>query len=351
MNGENGNGVSTVQQVVDGLTKQGYLLDLTVHRWHGQSRLTEADLGLEGLTDKQLHKLGRRQLVPAEEIAKLGLYEQRARQAVTQRSFEFPFGGARFVPVNVLGALLADLEVIRKEFVEAVADFCGRYESLSEETKRAWAENAQTLAQELKKGSEWLEAFRVRLQQAYPSRAEVEGSFGIEWSLYQIALPQGLHTKVIDADKALEAARLSEQARRQAEQKVSAFVGEAALELRQRAGELCRHVATQIQKSGEKVTEKSLQPLREMISQFKALDFTGDVEFAATLEKLQSDFLGAGKESGTAKQLRGSADYRQEVSRALSLVTDAALGDVEKAAQEALDRFLAHGSYGRAVAE
>lgn len=343
------NATTNAEAVLAGITQQGYLLDLTISRWSGQARLTEADLGLEGLTDVELHRLGRRQLVPAEEISAVGKLEQRARKAVEHRSYTFPLGGARFVPIKVLGGLLADLDEARSLFLAAVNSFCERYNQMREQMAAEWMENARRIQSELKKDDAWLADFESRLASAYPTVEKVREAFSMEWSLYQIALPRGVQAKVIAAGEALEAAELAAKARAKVEQQVTAFVGEAAVELRRRTGELCRHVAEQVRKSGEKVSEKSLQPLRDLISQFRALDFTGDSGFAQELERLQTEWLGANKGDKIAEGLRQSEDYRQAMSGALSVMADRAVGDAEKAAAEALERFTRFGRLGRAV--
>lgn len=339
----------TAQHIVDSIKKEGYLIDLAVSKWSGKARLEAEDLGVEGLTEKELHKLGQRQLVPAEEIQAIGRIEQAARQRIQETSYEFPAGRARFVPVKVLGQLLADLSDLRTKFEAASDDFCKRYAEISDAHRKVALENAKKIAAELKKDAAWLADFEGRLEAAYPTREDVRTAFSIEWTLFQFALPSGLQAKVVAADKALEVARLAEEARRKVEEKVTSFVGEAAVELRRRAGELCQHVADQIEKSGEKITEKSLQPLRELIQQFKAMDFTGDEDFAKTLDTLSKDWI-KGKDDEVAKGLRENAEYRASIGKALSSVAERALGESQEAAAAAVERFLKFGNLGRAVA-
>jgi hypothetical protein len=332
------------------ISQQGYLVELSISRWSGRARLVEADLGLEGLTDADLHHLGRRQLVPAKELAEIGKIESRARARVTDVSYRFPVGGGRFVPNRVLGNLLADLAKIRADYTKAVDAFCASYEKIAEDMRAQWAANAQQIKTSLGKDDAWVEAFNARLAASYPAIDEVRGAFSMEWSLFEFALPSNLKKQLVDASTALEAGRLAEEARRAMESKVNAFVGEAALELRRRAGAMCAHVAQQVKDSGGKVTERTLQPLRDLIEQFKAMDFTGDAVFAAELDKMQSQWLGADKEAGTAAKLREDTDYREQLAAALTTVSDRALAESEKAASEALERFLKFGGAGRAVA-
>jgi hypothetical protein len=339
---------STTELIVEGVTRAGYLIDLNVSKWSGQARLTEADLGLEGITDSDLHRLGRRQLVPSEEIAAIAKFDSRARAALTAVSYEFPLGHARFVPTKLLGKLLADLDVIRSEFNAKVADFCARYAELSAQVKAEYATWADKVQVELHKDEGWRAMFNARLESAYPDVEKVRKCFGLEWALYQFALPAGLSAKVIQADDALRVARLAEEARLKVEAQVQGFIGEAATELRRRCGELCQHVATQVTKSGEKVSEKTLQPLRDLIAQFKDMDFTGDADFGATLDSLSSEWL-KGKDNGVAKELRADEDYRVSMSNALEAVAEKAVGDAQRAAAEAVERFVKFGSYGRAV--
>lgn len=340
---------SVVQEVCDALAQQGYLLDLNVSRWAGQTRLTEEDLGLDGLTDSNLHRLGRMQLVPADELAKIMRIEQRARQALAHRSFKFPFGGARFVPEKMLGILLSELDRCRTEFNAAVESFVLDYGTMRRKMHSTWMENARRLQQELGKPAEWLNAFEGRLEAAYPSSEVVRRSFDIQWLMYQMALPQGLNVRLIDTKNAMEAARLADEARRNMEAQVQSFVGEAAQELRSRAASLCAHVSEQIGKNGDKLSEKSLNPLRELIAEFQAMDFTGDADFKATLDRLRSELLGGAK-SGTAEALRGDANFREQFKQGLDAVVAKVEGEATQVTEEAVSRFLKFGRMGRAAA-
>ena len=51
-------------------------------------------------------------------------------------SYQFPIGGARFVPVTVLASLMADLSRIRADFYAAVEAFGAKYDTVTE-THRA----------------------------------------------------------------------------------------------------------------------------------------------------------------------------------------------------------------------
>lgn len=341
---------ATPEAIVDVLTERGFLFELRISQWSGRARLTEADLGLEGLTRDDLHRLGQRQLVPRAELAKISAIGTRARERLGAVSYKFPIGSARFLPAAVVAPLLADLARIRADFIAAVTAFDLAFETLAEAHRAEWRENAQRIKAANNLSDEWLAEFDARLLACYPPADEVRGEFGMEWSLFQFALPRGVRAKLVDAEQALEAARLADEARRQVEQQVAAFVGEAAVELRRRAGETCANVARQIAENGEKLSERSLAPVREMIAQFRALDFTGDDGFAAELERFQAEILGAGKEAGVAKQARESADYRETLGAALRGLADRALGDTAKASQEALERFLSHGRTGRKLA-
>ena len=339
----------TGQLVAEALTQRGYLMELRVSRWSGRHRLSESDLGLDGLTDAALHRLGQRQLVPADAVSRIAAVETRARKRVENVSYPFPIASARFVPVAVLGPLLADLSRLRDEFRVEVSAFCLQYDALVVTQRAAWRANALRLAGERGLSDEWLEAFDARLLAQYPDEEAVRQAFGMEWNLFQFALPKGMRARLVGSEEALQAARLADEARAQVEAQVSQFVGEAAVELRRRAGELCAHVARQVRENGERVTEKSLQPLRDLIAQFRALDFTGDDGVASELERFQRETLGLDRSANTAARAREDADYRASLATALDDMAKRAVGESNTAAAEALERFLAFGRAGRAV--
>lgn len=336
-------------EVTDALQQEGCLVELRVSKWSGRAPLEPDDLGLPpGVVDDRLHHLGRRQLVPKERLDVLAKLEARARTRVANSSYEFPIGGGRFVPAAALGALLADLAKIRADFEAAVSDFCANFDASTSVTRAELIACAERTALELGKDAAWKERFETRLAQAYPVVESVRAAFSMQWNLYQLTVPSGLQARAVTAAQALEAGRIAEEARERVEAQLSAFVGEAAVELRRRAGELCRHVARQVGQGG-RLSERTIQPLRDLIAEFRAIDFTGDGEFAEQLERLQADWLGANRDAGTAERAREDADYRQQLGNALTTVADRALAESEQAAAEALQRFLARGPGGRAV--
>jgi hypothetical protein len=338
----------TVQQVVDGLVQEGYLVDLNVSKWAGQARLTEADLGLEGLTDSSLHRLGRKQLVAPEAIAKITAIEGRARARLTHRSFAFPFGQARFVPAKMLGLLLTEMQACKNDFDAAVEEFVNSYDALSVETRALWMASAEKLAEAHHKDDEgWLANFAGRLEQANPPKSKVRAAFDMNWNLYQFALPAGLQIKVIDAQRANQAATLALEAKARMEAQVSGFVSEANATLRQKAADLCSHIRGQL---GDKISEKSLNPLRELVQEFRNMDFTGDEDFAKTLEDLQANYLGETGAEGIAGSLRTKASFREAFGKALDQVSAKVEGEAQRVSQEAVDRFLKFGNLGRKAA-
>ncbi len=335
--------------VQDVLTQKGFLFQLSIRQWAGRARLTEDDLGLEGLTRSELHRLGQRQLIPKAVLAAIAAIGARARSRLSQVSYDFPIGGGRFVPVTVLASLLADLNRIKSEFIEQVTAFGIHYDEHAEAQRALWRQNATELKSARGLSDQWLEAFEERLVECYPPLDEVKEAFGFTWALFSISLPKNAAAQLVDGEEAIEAARLADEAKRQVEAQIASFVGEAAVELRRRAGELCAHVAKQVRESGEKVSERSLQPLRELIEQFKAMDFTGDRAFGEELEAFRANILGTDAKAGIAQAARESADYRESLAAALDGMATKAVGDSEKAATEALGRFLKFGRAGRAV--
>lgn len=340
-------GTNGIQQI---LMQHGQLVELKISDWRGKSRIESDDLGLAGVVDEDLHRLGHRHLVPPEELAKVAAVAARARVRLTGASYEFPIGGGRFVPVAALGSLLADLSRIRGDFERAVAEFVAKYPALAERTRGQLMACAERIKAELGKDDAWLTAFEQRLQASYPTAEAVTGAFAMTWNLYEITLPSGVDFRQVSAADALEAGRLAAEARERAEANLREFIGEAAVELRRRAGEMCRRVASRIREKGGTVTERAFQPLRDLVDEFRQLDFTGDEGFARQLEALRTEWLGEDGTAGTAARARDEVDYRERLGEALQAMGDQALAESERAAAEATARFLKYGGAGRAVA-
>src|SRR3954464_6406867 len=119
--------------LLDALTRQGVLINVSVRYWRGCKRLNPEDLGLKSsqLSDR-LISLGHKRLLPKEALAGLALVEGRAHALIEGNTFPFMNGLGHFLPNSKLAEITSKLEELEKEFWAAKAEFLKKYASLRE---------------------------------------------------------------------------------------------------------------------------------------------------------------------------------------------------------------------------
>jgi len=118
--------------LLDVLTREGVLLNVSVRFWRGCKKLKAEDIGLDpdNVSDR-LISLGHKRLLPKEATAALALVEGRAHALVESCSFPFLNGLAHFLPNKKLEEVTAKLKGLEEEFWKAKAEFIQRYARLS----------------------------------------------------------------------------------------------------------------------------------------------------------------------------------------------------------------------------
>ena len=167
-------------------------------------------------------------------------------------------------------------------------------------------------------------------------------SFSIVWTLFRLDVPKGLHEQVVDADRAEQAAMIALQIEEQNKAMMIDFLGERAVELRQKASEACDKIANRIKADG-KITERSIAPLRDLIDSYRDLDFTEDSVFAQQLDAFKAEWLGPDSKSGIAQRVRNDKDFAESFSKALDVLSSTAMDQSDEAQSEAVERFLKFG--------
>src|SRR5947208_202581 len=89
--------------LLDVLTREGVLANLSIRYWRGTKKLNAEDLGLNpDDVSKRLISLGHKRLLPKEATDALALIESRAHAFVENNTFPFLNGLAHFVPNSKL---------------------------------------------------------------------------------------------------------------------------------------------------------------------------------------------------------------------------------------------------------
>ena len=105
------------------LTREGVLLNVSVRYWRAHKKLRPEDIGLEpDKVSARLISLGHKRLLPREATAALALVESRAHALVEANTFPFLNGLAHFLPNAKLAGVTTQLRALEAEFAVATAN-------------------------------------------------------------------------------------------------------------------------------------------------------------------------------------------------------------------------------------
>ena len=135
--------------LLQALSRNGVLLNVSVRYWRGTKKLRPEDIGLEtGQLSERLISLGHKRLLPREATAQLALIESRAHALVEGNTFPFLNGLGHFLPNGRLGEVTAKLRELEREFWRAKAEFVGKYCALRAEAALQWEAMARKLVRD-----------------------------------------------------------------------------------------------------------------------------------------------------------------------------------------------------------
>ncbi|MEO5716285.1 MAG: DUF3150 domain-containing protein [Luteolibacter sp.] len=294
--------------LLDGICRRGVLVSTSVRYWRGCKRLNAEDLGLDPAhVSDRLIQLGHKRLIPRDALQAFALIESRVAATVESSSFPFLGGIARFVPNPRLGDLTYRLDKLRDEFREATLDFVAGYTPLRENAMAEWREAARNL-----NGNS--ERLIATIEQSFPPAGEIAKRFAFESLLFQIAAPDNIRLEVATGVEQLEIAedrrRIADDASRRLQSDLDGFIRESVASMREETARLAEEVLATINGSENGVHQRTLNRLTTFIDSFRTLNFAGDQQLEATLEKFRRDLL-----------TRSAEDYRND-STAMASLTD-----------------------------
>ena len=299
---------SSNQPLLDAVCRKGVLVATSVRYWRGCKRLNAEDLGLDPANvSERLIRLGHKRLIPKDALAAFALIESRVQATVESSSFPFLGGIARFVPNTRLSDLNDKLKKLEKEFGDATLDFVASYSTLRDSALAEWREAARHLNGDAGK-------LMATIEQSYPSNLEIRKRFAFETRLFQIAAPDGIRLEVAEGMAESEVAddrrRIADEATRRLQEDVNGFIRESVASLREETAKLATEVLATIDGSENGVHQRTLNRLGSFIDSFRSLNFAGDQQLEATLEKFRRDLL-----------TRSAEDYRND-GTAMASLTD-----------------------------
>ena len=324
--------------LLQSLTREGVLINVSVRYWRAHKKLRAEDLGLEpDKVSDRLISLGHKRLLPKEATAALALVESRAHSLVEANTFPFLNGLAHFVPNAKLGEVTGKLKALETEFWSAKEKFIGQYGCLRDAALVEWREMADKLSDDPARVVAAIEA-------AFPPTPALERKFGFDTQLFQIAVPErlGLDALSIGDQENLITAR--QQAAREAAAKIreqtQSFIADCVTSLREQTAQLCGDMLQSIRTGETGVHQKTLNRLIKFIDQFKQMNFVGDTQMEQQLETVRRELL-----TRTAEEYRqGGASAVATLESGLSRLADTARQLARQDATELVQRF---GGLGR----
>jgi hypothetical protein len=313
----------------------GILMQIHVSFWSGARILRPEDLGLKPEQVATAYKLGRKMLIPEEVIRNFRRIEGQARRLIEEKSYEFPFGNARFVPRRVFAKVTTKLEDLKAEYMALVDDLVAKYDQYRQEILPVYEEAADnaflTSTPAIMEGSldtydreadraAFKAQFLARLNSYYPPVESLKARFSLVWDVYEIAAPQLRDTSseaVIESIEEREKSIVA--ARAQMQNKIEGFVGDVVKVLRTEATEVCSRIATAI-KEGRVIRSTTVNSLKNFIEKFKDMNFVGDKTIEAQLDAIQRELLDAHPDTA----FLDNVELKEELGRRLATVVEEA---------------------------
>lgn len=319
-------------KLMDVLTREGLLINVSVRYWRAAKKLNPVDLGFEtSEVNKNLVSLGHKKLVPSEETKAFDQLESRAHQAVANNTFEFLGGVARFLPNAKLESLSATLVALQDEFNAELERFKERYLTVVERAKIAWVTEAKKLSYKP-------DLVIASMSKAYPRIDQLDQYFEFKVRTFSIQAPADMTAELERAGIGMEVIRARQKvindARKQFSDGVGGFVEECVRTMREETAKLCSEVLETVEGSRIGVSQKTLNRLTAFIDQFKSMNFVGDKEFETRLEEFRTQLT-----SKSAEDFRSSAENMVSLRDGIRGVAEFAKNMAQEDVSRLVDRF------------
>ena len=314
------------------LTREGVLLNVSVRFWRAAKKLQAQDLGLDpdDVTNR-LISLGHKKLLPREDLAAFALIESRAHALVDSNTFPFLNGLGHFLPNRKLADVMAKLNQLEADFKAAQSEFTDRYGRLRASSIQEWHDAARKLVRDP-------DQVVASIQDAFPPASRLGRYFTFAVNLFQIRVPERLEQDLVSAASQQEIVAARQRAAQEARQKITAgvetFVGDCVASLREQTAQLCDEMLAAFKDGKCGVHQKTLNRLVSFIDQFKALNFAGDQQLEARLESVRQQFL-----TKTAEEYRDNDKARTRLTQGIKGLADAARELAQSDSREIVERF------------
>ena len=320
-----------MNNLLDVLTREGVLINVSVRYWRGCKKLKPEDIGLKAdAVSDRLISLGHKRILPKEATAELALIEGRAHALIDTNTFPFLNGLGHFLPNARLADTTDKLRALEGEFWLAKENFIAHYARHRQSAMDEW----QTQAAKLVRNPDRLIA---TIASAFP--ISLNKQFGFDATMFQIAVPEKLTTELITVAEQQQVIAARQQAAHAASAKIRGdvenFVAECVTSLREQTATLCEEMLQSISDGKtDGVHQKTLNRLTRFIEQFKQMNFANDAEMEAQLERVRRELL-----TRTAAEYRDSRSAQRSLRDGLSALAGKARELAQADARELVQQF------------
>jgi len=283
--------------------------------------MVEMGINPDSLPD-DIVNLGRKLLVPKDELAKITKIEQKARKYLTKWSVPFGLANSHFVPIKKVQEVETVLSDLRIEFNDLIDSFIARFAEIKDKIRQ-------------EHGDFWDKCLR----QYYPASPDkLKARFYFDWHLFKIAGMDAIQETDVNellANEELKDEKVNE-IRNTMQQEVQKFVQEYVSTMRNETIEFCNLVDARVngtlykgETEPKKLTARSLSYFKGYVDKFKTMNIFGDDQIQKLLTDLQSEFLFS---EAVPKDLDDN-HVKNSLSQALSSIRKAAQDQGEKTSQ------------------
>jgi hypothetical protein len=325
------------ENLLNVLTREGVLINVSVRYWRGTKKLKPEDIGLESeLLSDRLVSLGHKRLLPKDALKDLSLVEGRAHALVEVNTFPFLNGLGHFLPNARLAEVTQKLHGLESDFWKAKQGFLDQYSTLRSNASKEW----RTMAEKLVNDPSRLVA---TIEAAFPLVKNMDRYFGFDVQVFQITLPEKLGMDLITLHDQQEIFEARQKAAQTAGDKIKrdaeSFVADCVATMREQTAQLCGEMLHSINNSETGVHQKTLNRLVRFIDHFKQMNFANDRAMEEQLEQVRKELL-----HKTAEEYRDSASAKSRLVHGLTQLSYKAKELAQADSKELVLRF---GSMGR----
>ena len=318
----------------------GVLIDLTISGWTGEKQLTAEDLGIEKTKIPNSFKLGKKALVPRTILDKFSHLDYLARRLLMTKSFTFPFGSARFLPKKVFDEFNTEFSVLQTSYQACVDDLINNYEkyklSMREEFLSAAKEAYQRITKitgiemmnsedgTAKSEDTFINEFLERIEKVYPKPETLKSKFGMDFSAFQMELPDLTEATIDDVAEENEKVKLLHEAyQKKVTKQMEAYAENLVREPRERANKVIEAIIDNL-KNGKRFDVRTVDMIANMIKDYSTLNIVNDFKLESTLQGFKETYIN----KYTPKQIKESdvikADMLRDIQGIQAMLNDVA---------------------------